>query len=117
MLQEYQAARSIHTLVHPTLLDLHQPIINVDGQVRIFDSGVDIDQHLDKTIFFLDITVAELIYGDRNRDGSALEIAVSSYFIDCVFENLSGTLSSAVSVYESRVTFLSFRPANSVIHF
>ena len=37
--------------------------------------------------------------------------------MDCIFENLSGLTSSVVSVYESRVAFMSEKPTGSKIQF
>ena len=44
----------------------------------------------------------------RGEDGDTeQELTESSYIVDCIFKDNSGTVSSAVSVYESRVNFLS----------
>ena len=37
--------------------------------------------------------------------------------MDCIFENLSGLTSSVVSVYESRVAFMSEKPTGAKIQF
>ena len=41
----------------------------------------------------------------------------SSYFLDCIFESLSGEEASALMISESRVTFLSGRQLGEIIHF
>jgi len=70
-------------------------------------------------VHFLDTTLGRFILGDDEGDESEPNVDVerSSYFIDCIFEDLSGELSSAVSIYESRVTFLSAGDAGEVVQF
>ena len=61
-------------------------------------------------------TLGELISGE-NGDRSRLEMDKSSYFLDCIFESLSGEEASALMISESRVTFLSGRQLGEIIHF
>ena len=121
MLNEYTGVRHISNLVDPLLLGLASGIVNIKGQVYIFDSGVDIDPFLNRPIYFINArrggvqTLGELIFGDGGR--SRMEMAQSSYFIDCIFENLSGNEASALMISQSRVTFLSGRQLGEIIHF
>ena len=106
---------TIDNLIDQEILDEGANINNTDGQVRIGASGYFVEPKLRKRAEFVNMTLSE--YFRSSFGVEELEMTKSSYFVDCIFESLSGSDSSAISIYESRVIFSSLYKVGEVHHF
>ena len=71
------------------------------------------EEHMTKRLNFANMTLFNYVMYlagssiDANQRSGGADLPEASYLVDCIFENLGGEISSAVSVYSSRAVFLS----------
>ena len=73
-----------------------------------------------KRLNFVNMTLIDYVLnlaGSSNNEPGDNDLPESSYLVDCIFENLSGEISSAVSVYNSRVYFQSRESVGKITAF
>ena len=63
------------------------------------------------------MTLDEYTQSLAKGNAKYVSLPEASFMIDCIFENLGGSTSSAATIIESMVSFISFKPVGEVTQF
>lgn len=103
----YNGRGQLSTIMTDSALELIDEIVNKDGQLRIENSKGDyFDQHLNA----IGLSLSEWAKTKLKDSETNLEVFVGASLLqDNIFKTLYGTVSSAISVYDSYLSIRSYR--------